>query len=231
MVRYIASLLSALALLLPSHAGGQELLKERIFEGDALYGFMNGGSDLYFEYGFQKLTVKDLQYEGYKYTMEIYRMDTPRNAFGIYSIHIFKPLRVDSLVPGGFDCLSKYQLQAVSEDEYISIVFNDGEKASMGAEKMLVQYLRAKNDLSDSGEGLGCRECSSTRKVTPGIFPSDVLKLERPYSGRLRYINGEIALSQTADDVYDEYPGIGPEYGLWIYSTTDGENIYIRQLN
>ena len=54
--------------LLPLFSVGQTLSditieKERTFVGTGLYGFMNGGSDLYLEYGFEKLTTRDIKYK------------------------------------------------------------------------------------------------------------------------------------------------------------------------
>ena len=43
--------------------------KERTFVGTGLYGFMNGGSDLYLEYGFEKLTTRDIKYKDEKYAL------------------------------------------------------------------------------------------------------------------------------------------------------------------
>lgn len=202
-------LLSVLSLLAPSyHASGQDIIREREFIGEGLYGFMNGGSDLFYEYGFQKLTVTELTFEGFKYSLEVYRMDCPLNAYGIYSIHVFKPLSVDSLVVGGFDCLSKYQLQAAYGDEYISIVFTDGAKAAAGAEKLLAMHISEKNASAVSGE-------SST---LPDFFPEEVLKYNKPFSGRLRYVCGEISLANIDDTLLDLYPEVGSTYGLWIDS-------------
>ena len=41
-------------------SSAQEIKSERLFEGKGLYGYMNGGSDLYYEYNFIKLTVKGI---------------------------------------------------------------------------------------------------------------------------------------------------------------------------
>lgn len=116
-------------------------VKDRTFVGKALYGYMNGGSDEYYEYGFQCLRVVTLVSGGFEYTVEIFRMDGAENAFGIYSQHTFKPLRTDALPEADHDCLSKYQLQAVKGGDYISIVFENGLEASSGADKILAEYL------------------------------------------------------------------------------------------
>lgn len=115
--------------------------KDKTYAGTALYGYMNGGSDEYYEYGFQCLRVVTLTEGEFEYTVEMFRMDTPENAYGIYSQHTFKPLRTDALPQADHDCLSKYQLQAVKGCDYISIIFENGPEASPGAEMILSQYL------------------------------------------------------------------------------------------
>ena len=51
---------------------------------------MNGGADQFLEYGVSKLVTRDVVYKGNEYTIDIYDMPTPEDAFGIYSLHIFK---------------------------------------------------------------------------------------------------------------------------------------------
>lgn len=193
---------------------GIEIVRERDFEGTALYGFMNGGSDLFLEYGFQDLNIREVKYQGTSYTIEIYTMDTPKNAFGIYSIHIFKPLRVDSILAGkGFDCLSKYQLQAAYRDRYISIVFNSGSEAAPGAESLLKDIVASIDAESHAGYM---------------VFPTEVNNLTRPFSGRLQYARGELGLSNADEEALPIYQEIGKEYGLWLFSASGEKTEYIK---
>ena len=76
--------------------------REREFTGSGLYGFMNGGAEQFLEYGVSKLVARDVVYEGQEYTVEIYDMPTPEDAFGIYSLHVFRCQRADTL--GCIDC-------------------------------------------------------------------------------------------------------------------------------
>jgi hypothetical protein len=176
--KYIVSFLLVIAgCLLPAancFAQQAELKRERVFTGSGLYGFMNGGADQFLEYGVQKLTVRDIIFEGEEYTIEVYEMPSPEEAFGIYSLHTFRCLRADTL--GCVDCLSPYQLQAVSGNTYVSVVFPSGsDLAGRNADKVLRMYAAMDTD------GI------------PAI-PS-VLKTERPYSGRLKYLKGPLSVS------------------------------------
>lgn len=121
--------------------GNWQPVKDRTYVGTALYGYMNGGSDEYYGYGFQCLRVLTLSSDGHGYTVEIFRMDTPENARGIYLQHTFKPLRENALELADCDFLSKYQLQAVCGADYISIIFEDGPGAAPGAGIIMNEYL------------------------------------------------------------------------------------------
>ena len=155
-----------------------EILKERNFEGSALYGYMNGGSDLFFSYGFKLLKVQDIKYKGEAFQVEAFMMSDPLNAFGVYSVHTHRCLKADYSLSGEdrplyFDCLSKYQLQSAAGNKYISIVFHGGtESAAQKAEELMRAVL------------------SQTTLEMP-IFPPHIDSLSRPLSGRVRYSEGE----------------------------------------
>ncbi|MDR0750865.1 MAG: hypothetical protein LBF62_15020 [Tannerellaceae bacterium] len=168
-----------------SIAGGSaqqaELKRERVFTGSGLYGFMNGGADQFLEYGVQKLTAKDVIFEGEEYNIEIYEMPSPEDAFGIYSLHTFRCLRADTL--GCIDCFSPYQLQAVSGNNYVSVVFPSGSVvAGENAGKVLRMYA----SMDDNSQA-------------PAI-PA-VLKTGRPYSGRLKYLKGPLSVSAAGSSL------------------------------
>lgn len=169
--------------------------REREFTGTALYGFMNGGSDLFLEYGFQSLRVIELVYQNEEYTVEIYKMPTPEDAFGIYSLHTFKCLQADSI--RYFDCLSAYQLQAAIGNTYFSIVFPSGsKKAKAGAEELLVFYTDKTNNDSP-------------------ILPDVIKKLVPPYSGVIKYLKGELAIANAYPVLWSLFEGF-KDYRIWL---------------
>lgn len=151
-----------------------QVKRERVFTGSGLYGFMNGGAEQFLEYGVSRLTARDIVYKGEEYAVEIYEMPSAEDAFGIYSLHIFKCQRADTL--GCIDCLSPYQLQAVVGDKYVSVVFPSGTQAGQrGADEVLRKYLPM------SGEN------------NPRV--PEILGLSSPYSGSVKYLRGPIGIS------------------------------------
>ena len=198
MVRYIITIL--VCLLLGFSVAAQEkpeVLKEKSYVGKALYGFMNGGSDLYYEYGFEHLIASEVKYKGEEFTIERYKMDNSSGAFGIYSIHAFKCLRADTL--NNFNCLSKYQLQEVCGDEFISIVFHSGtEEAMKGA-----------GELMDS-----CKS-ESENNIEPVSIPSELPVWSGSRSGVLKLLKGPLAINNVYSDFSSWVDGV-EDYSIWL---------------
>lgn len=196
-----------------------DTLKYREFIGTALYGYMNGGSDLYYEYGFKKLAVADLNYTfrtsagepvTEKYTVEAYETELPAGAFGLYSIHVNKFLKRDQY---GFDCLTNYQLQGCFANTYLSIVFeNPTEQAREGAVQLYKKY----------------QEQAAGEKYELPMPVRDRLLAtqEDGVSGRIKFIQGPIALNNSAQDLYPLLEGV-ENFELWMIDHTDEQGRFL----
>ena len=58
----------------------------RYFAGEQLIDYIDGGAELYFAYNFQEMVAREYRMpDGSRATIEIYRMDRPENAYGVYS--------------------------------------------------------------------------------------------------------------------------------------------------
>ena len=179
--------------------------RERVFTGTGLYGFMNGGADLFLEYGVKKLTTRDLVYLNEEYTLDIYEMPTPEDAYGIYSVHVFRCTQAD--IDGEINCLSTYQYQTVNANLYVSLVFTSGsEKAKANIKHILQQYI------ADSDE----------EKIS---FP-ELLKenITGPFSGNLKFLRGPISISGAQLSLSTKLQDISTN-GVWFFpSDKEGEN-------
>lgn len=180
--------------------------RERVFEGKALYGFMNGGSDLFLEYGFRVLRAIEVSYKGEDYSIEIYNMPTPEDAYGIYSQHTFKCLSADTL--DSYDCLSKFQLQAPVGNNYISIVFGSvSRKTTEGARELLSYYSAGAGD--------------STKNP---IIPDQFKGISKPFSGRLKFMRGELAMTNVDSELMNLVKNVS-NYKVWYLKSKNlGEN-------
>lgn len=197
----LAGILAGLLFPLLLFAQAPEIKRERVFTGAGLYGFMNGGADQFLEYGVSKLVTRDVVYKGEEFTVDLYDMPTPEDAFGIYSLHIFKCARADN--QGCIDCLSPYQLQAVAGSQYISVVFPSGSEA---ARRLADELLR----LYAPADG----------KPQP-VFP-DVLGLSSPFSGRLKLLRGPISVSGVSTSLSQLLDGIAYT-GIWFIADKPGK--------
>lgn len=186
----------SLLLFIPAFLAAQdvEVKREREFTGAGLYGFMNGGAEQFLEYGVSKLVARDVVYDGQEYTIEIYDMPTPEDAFGIYSLHVFKCQRADTL--GCIDCLSPYQLQAVVGNKYVSVVFPSGSAAAKSKVDELIRHY-----LPMDG------------KDNP-VFPAQLEDLS-PYSGKLKFFRGPIGISGVSTSLMHYLDGIAYT-GVWF---------------
>lgn len=101
-------------------------VRSRTFTESSLYGYINGGAELYLEYGFDTLVVTELVCDDRDIKVEIYRMKDPEAAFGIFSVSRFRcnggPGLTEHL------CRSAYQLQFCKGPFYVSIINDTGTK-------------------------------------------------------------------------------------------------------
>lgn len=103
------------------------VIESRIFTRESLYGYIDGGAELYLEYGFDTLFVTELSCRGSELQAEIYRMKDDEAAFGIFSVSRFRcnggPKLTEHM------CRSAFQLQFCKGPFYVSIVNDEGTKA------------------------------------------------------------------------------------------------------
>lgn len=126
---------------IPSLSGlpGSELKMSRTFSENSLYGYINGGAELYLEYGFDTLVVTELTSGESDIRVEIYRMKDDEAAFGIFSVSRFRcnggPKLTDHM------CRSAYQLQFCKGPFYVSIVNDTGSEADLRVSNEITTYL------------------------------------------------------------------------------------------
>jgi len=72
-----------------SEMNGVGSAHSRTFTETSLYGYINGGAELYLEYGFDTLVVTEMEVDGSDIKLEVYRMKDAEAAFGIFQCHGF----------------------------------------------------------------------------------------------------------------------------------------------
>jgi hypothetical protein len=103
------------------------LSEARKFAGSSLFGYIDGGAELYLEYGFVEAVITEIGINSRKFKCEIYKMNGTDEAFGIFSVSKYK---CGSFPPvAEFSCQTKYQLQFCKGPFYISIIARSGTEA------------------------------------------------------------------------------------------------------
>lgn len=118
---------------------GSKKYSLRNFNGESLYGYIDGGADLYLEYGFSDVTVTEFLKAKSKYKVEIYRMKDADAAFGIFSVSRFRCLVRPAFTP--FTCQNRYQLQVCKGRYYINIINDTGTPADTAFSSELARRL------------------------------------------------------------------------------------------
>lgn len=118
---------------------GIEITKTRTFTAESLYGYMNGGAELYLEYGFDTLTVTEITSEGKDIKIEFYCMSDTEAAFGIFSVSRFRCNGGPKLTD--HQCRSAYQLQFCKGRYYVSIISDTGSDTEQKTANEIAAYL------------------------------------------------------------------------------------------
>lgn len=125
---------------------GGRVIKTEKYGRNSLWGYINGGADLYLEYGFKRLTAQDIFISPNNYKVNVYEMSSPGSAFGIFSVSHRKCNTEDSLSP--FNCSSAYHLQLTWGSYYLSIINSNGtpgeQRESLRLAKILTSKLKRK---------------------------------------------------------------------------------------
>jgi len=183
----------------------------RVFTGTSLYGYIDGGAELYLEYGFSEAVISDVSFQGGKYKTEVYKMNGPEEAFGIFSVSKYRCSKMPSIT--NFACQTKYQLQLCKGSYYISIINRTGNKADSSAMLRIGKILAGKINEPDP-------DLSS---YMPGM-PIDTLNAECFLAkGRLGIVNG-------SPDMEDFFSGISG-YTAVIFNEGDRIRLSVKLKN
>lgn len=175
---------------------GVGVVRTAQYDKDALWGYMNGGADLYLEYGFESLTVQTFKGEDADFKAEIYKMSSPEAAYGIFSVSRFRCSETRVVLRN--DCLTDYQYLAAKGSYFISV------SNTTGSLKEREISLKIGQKILENIESSGLQR--------PGLFHIDLLGDQLD---RLMFINGPLGM-QNGFMKWDEmFSGIH-SYEAWI---------------
>ncbi|MFQ6091298.1 MAG: DUF6599 family protein [bacterium] len=112
---------------LPEQMAGWTLTETKIYPGQSLYDYIDGGAEVYFEYGFSTVELGYYRKGEREILVEVYRMSSPQAAAGVYSF--FRNYAASSLPKPYTGKLYEFYLECLNGSEYIKLVNYDSLSA------------------------------------------------------------------------------------------------------
>lgn len=124
-------------------------LKEYVAEN--LFDYINGGAELYYEYGFERVAVQEYIHITQSMVVEIYRMRAPEGAFGIYTINRNDNKPLINIGDGG--TLDDYNLSFWQDRYYVNVMAYVADESSQTELQRIASAISSKieNHVSPPG--------------------------------------------------------------------------------
>jgi len=133
----------SLLFLTDDELNGGKTVRTGRYDGKSLWGYINGGADIYLEYGFRQAFVQDIRYNSTLYKIEIYQMTDLESAYGIFSVSTFRCTDVDPNFSRDY-CGTRHQVQFVKADHYVSITNETGDEEGIKYTRFLASHIGSK---------------------------------------------------------------------------------------
>ncbi len=149
-----------------------------VYEKTGLFGYIDGGAEIFLQYGFEAAVVLRFTREeaGPELAVEICRMESPADAFGIYSVKREGDERVSELIEAE-NWVSPAQVSFVKDRYYVSLL---GDQVS-------------EQDLEAAAAEVA-RSVPKGRADAPGLLPAfRALPAAGQIEASRRYIRGNLA--------------------------------------
>lgn len=185
---------------------GFSLDRNECFDGGSLWGYMNGGADIYLEYGFEILRVEEFSNEEETIKLELYKMANPVSAFGIYSIKTFKCKQSNTITT--IDCLNPYQFQLLYGEYYIQLINESGST-------------NAKQTMISIAETL-LNKIEPVELILPLTYLTDSLNLS---FSELKMVKGELGVHNKVMYLEDCFKGIEDFQVYYAKKIEDGKKV------
>lgn len=113
------------------------------YKGEDLFFYINGGAEIYHEYGFERVIVQDYKSpNGRSASLEIYKMSSPDSAYGMYT---FKSSGKGQELNVGQECkLQDYYLNFWKGQYLVTITGFDAEKETIDGLKSIANAMDKK---------------------------------------------------------------------------------------
>jgi len=185
---------------------GYILDRNECFDGESLWGYMNGGADIYLEYGFETMRVEEFSNENETIKLELFKMDDPISAFGIYGNRTFKCGQSDVIITT--DCLNRFQFQLLYGDYYIQVI---NESGSEKAKQIMISIAE-----------LLVKKIERKELILPVKYLTDSLNLSL---FDIKLVKGVLGIQNKARDLTDCFLGIADYQIYYAKTIVDEEKV------
>lgn len=183
-----------------------EITRHEIFSGSELWGLINGGADLYLEYGFDKLLLQEITWNGEQFRVEINQMQDEISAFGIYSVSVHQCLEKGKLTEN--DCVNAYQYQFAKGNIYTSLInYSGSEKARQTASLLAKKLIMSIDSESKSNLKHFVKKSNPEREIVTTVF------------------KGILGLQNGMPQWYSLFEGVG-DFSLMLMTRKDSEGLF-----
>ena len=183
----------------------------RNFDSTGLWDYIDGGADIYLEYGFRRVTVQDLKQKDYHYLLEVYEMSSPMAAFGIYSVSRYDcfPVSSSTLMQAfHISCTSAYQLSLVIGPCFIRISHNTKtDEEQMTSINIAVEI---------------SKKIKNYHIVFPEAFVRLIPEDKKP---GFKYIKGKLGLQNSYPELMDYFKNISA-YQIFSFTLNEAGNVF-----
>lgn len=182
--------------LTPNELPGVSEKRWSTYNEDQLWGYINGGADIYLEYGFDEVTAQDITWQGETIKVDAYRMTSPLAAFGIFSISRYSCNETG--VISAWDCIGRQQVQAVLGNLYLSVISYSGSEAGVELAKQIAHKIAEKYK-------------SNTFSIPKILTDSEI----NPNLNKIKFIAGQLAVQNAFPSFESVFESLN-DYMLWV---------------
>lgn len=179
------------------------------FAGDDLWSLINGGAEIYHEYGFEKVLAQEYSDEsGHSVSVELYQMTGPASAYGIYTFKSGDEGEILNLTNGGL--LEDYYLNFWKDRFLVTITGFDSDRETIEGLKAIAAFIDGK--IAEPGN----------KPSLPNVLPAEGMK-----ELSLKYFLGNLGLfnsySFARSDIFGFREAVKADY-------EQGYSVYILKM-
>lgn len=168
--------------------------EEQVYAGDELFDYINGGADIYLEYGFKEVRVREYSRGGKTITVEVFEMVDADAAYGIYSFK--RGAGGERVAAGQKGVLEDYYLNFWKGRHHVTLTGFDEEEDTREGLKILAREVDV-----GLGTGLGAGLKASGGAAAGSDAAPPLLVQSLPAEGMqpdsAKYLAGRLGLANS----------------------------------